>query len=85
MRRYIDCCYFEGTHEIICVMYYRYSIRCLLKDFPDSKKFKVSGVTLNHYQKPLLLYMKHIMCWSNYGDLIIDATSGTGTLAVSFY
>ena len=85
MRRYIGC-YLERTHEIqTCVMYYRYSTRCLLNEFPDSKKFKISGVTLNHYQKPLLLYMKHIMCWSNYGDLIIDATSGTGTLAVSYY
>ncbi len=66
-------------------MYYIYYTRCLLKDFPDSKKFKISGVTLNHYQKPLLLFMKHILCWSNYGDLIIDVTSGTWTLAVSFY
>ena len=66
-------------------MYFRYSPRCLLKDFPDSKKYKISGNTLNHYQKPLLLFMKHIMCWSNYGDLIIDATSGTWTLAVSIH
>jgi hypothetical protein len=29
------------------------------------------------------LYMKHIICWSDEGDLIIDATSGTGTMAVS--
>ena len=42
-------------------MYYRYSTRCILKDFPDSKKFKIYGVTLNDYQKPLLLFMKHII------------------------
>jgi DNA modification methylase len=47
------------------------------------KKFKVSDKTLNPFQKPLLLFMKHILCWSNEGDLIIDATSGSGTTAVS--
>ena len=26
--------------------------------------------------------MKHIICWSDEGDLIIDATSGSGTFAV---
>jgi hypothetical protein len=60
----------------------RYSTRGLLNEFHDSKKFKVNGVTLNPYQKPLLLYMKHILCWSQDGDLIIDATSGSGTTAV---
>jgi DNA modification methylase len=26
--------------------------------------------------------MKHLLCWSKAGDLVIDATSGTGTTAV---
>ena len=26
--------------------------------------------------------MKHILCWLRDGDLLIDATSGSGTLAV---
>ncbi len=40
---------------------------------------------LNPCQKPILLFEKHILCWSNYGDLVIDATSGTGTLAVRLH
>ncbi len=46
---------------------------------------KISGATVKPYQKPILLYMKHIMCWSNFGDLIVDATSGAGTLAVKLF
>ena len=89
----------EGTNEELCLLiihiantwlihinfifWYRCSTRCLPHEFPDSKKFKISGATVNPYQKPILLFMKHIMCWSNFGDLIVDATSGTGTLAVN--
>ena len=43
----------------------------------------MSKVDLNPHQKPLLVFIKHILCWSRDGDLIIDATSGSGTLAVS--
>ena len=63
-------------------IYYRYSTRCLLNKFPDSKKYKMSGKLLNSHQKPILLFMKHLLCWSKAGDLVIDATSGTGTTAV---
>jgi DNA modification methylase len=74
-----------GLIHINFLLCHRYSTRCLLHEFPDSKKFKISGATVNPYQKPILLFMKHIMCWSNFGDLIIDATSGTGTLAVKLF
>ena len=63
----------------------KYSTRCLLNDFPDSKKNKISGAMLNPYQKPILFFMKHIMCWSIYGDLIVDETTGTQTLAVQLF
>ena len=43
----------------------------------------MSKTDLNPHQKPLLVFIKHILCWSRDGDLIIDATSGSGTLAVS--
>jgi hypothetical protein len=52
--------------------------------FSEAKKFKVSDKTLNPFQKPLLLFMKHILCWSNEGDLIIDATLGSGTTTVGY-
>ena len=54
----------------------RYSTIGTLNSFSETKKFTVSDKTLNSFQKPLLLFMKHILCWSNEGDLIIDATSG---------
>ena len=62
----------------------RYSTRGLINSFSETMKFKVSNKTLNPFQKPLLLFMKHILCWSDEGDLIIDATSGSGTTAVGY-
>jgi hypothetical protein len=62
----------------------RYSTRGTLNSFSETKKFKVSNKTLNPFQKPLRRFMKHILCWSNEGDLIIDTTSGSGTTAVSY-
>ena len=67
--------FIANTYFINFLLCDRYSTRCLLNEFPDSKKFKISGATVYPYQKPILLFMKHIMCWSNYGDLTVDATS----------
>ena len=70
--------YIANIHLINFLLRDRQSMRCLLNGFPDSKEYKISGATVNpSYQQPFLLFMKHIMCWSNYGDLIVDATSGT--------
>jgi hypothetical protein len=44
-----------------------------------AENFKI----LNNNQKPILCFTKQILCWSDEGDLIIDATSGTWTTAVS--
>jgi hypothetical protein len=38
--------------------------------------------TLNKYQKPVLLFMKHLAMWAPQGSIIIDVTSGTGTTGV---
>jgi hypothetical protein len=75
--------YFINYNDILVCD--RYSTRCLLNDFPDSNFFEISGAKLNPYQMPILLFMKHIMCWPNYGDFIVDATSGTKTLAVHLF
>ena len=68
---------------LICLHISRYSTRAIVPRFVEKHKFKVSNVNLNPYQKPLLIFIKHILCWSNDGDMLIDATSGSGTLAVS--
>jgi hypothetical protein len=57
---------------------YEYSTRALLDRFEDNNKFVVGDTTLNYHQKPLLMFMEHILCWSKEGDMIIDATSGRG-------
>jgi DNA modification methylase len=46
------------------------------------RKFKHNGETLNPFQKPLLLYLKHLSMFTQPGDLVIDITSGSGTTAV---
>jgi DNA modification methylase len=38
--------------------------------------------TLNKYQKPILLFMKHLSMWVPQGSIIIDVTGGTGTIGV---
>ena len=55
----------------------------MLNNFDSTCKFKVGSNVLNKNQKPIMLLMKHILCWSDEGDLRIDATSGTGTMAMS--
>jgi hypothetical protein len=62
---------------------YRYSSRSLLNKLDVTSKFKAGNYILNNNQKPIHLFMTHILCWSDEGDLIIDATSGTWTMAVS--
>jgi hypothetical protein len=62
---------------------YRYSSRLLLNKLDVTSKFKAGNYILNNSQKSILLFMKHIFCWFDEGNLIIDATSGTWTMAVS--
>jgi hypothetical protein len=38
--------------------------------------------TLNKYQKPILLFMKHLAMWAPQGSIIIDVRVGTGTSGV---
>ena len=61
----------------------RYSTRGTLNSISETMKFKVSDETLNPFQNPLLMFMEHILCWSNDGDLSIDAISGSGTTSVA--
>ena len=70
---------------ILFIIFCRYSTRALLNNLDSTCKFKVGNNVLNRNQKPILLFMKHVLCWSDEGDLIIDATSGSGTMAVSTY
>ena len=53
----------------------------LLGHFSDNKKFGKPS-PLNKYQKPLLLFMRHLLCWTRIGAKVIDITSGSGTTAV---
>ena len=63
-------------------MVFRYSSKICLPTFLKEKKYVDSnGATLNHYQKPIFLMMKHLAMWSPQGSVIIDITSGTGTTA----
>ena len=61
---------------------FRYSTSMLLGHFKDTKKFGYPKV-LNRYQKPLLVFMRHLLCWTKMGARVIDITSGSGTTAVS--
>ena len=60
----------------------RYSNKINLPSFADLRKFKIDNETLNKYQKPVLLFMKHITMWALEGSIIIDVTSGTRTTGV---
>ena len=60
----------------------RFSTAFILGAMKDTKKFKMGGVTLNPFQKPLLLLIKHLTQWTNPGELVVDATCGSGTAAV---
>ena len=62
--------------------YFRYSNKINLPSFADSRKFKIDNETLNKYQKPIILFMKHISMWAPQGSIIIDVTSGAGTTGV---
>jgi hypothetical protein len=42
----------------------------------------MENATLNKYQKPVLLFMKHLAMWAPQGSIIIDVTAGTGTTGV---
>jgi DNA modification methylase len=42
----------------------------------------MNNETLNKYQKPILLFMKHLSMWALQGSIIIDVTAGTGTTGV---
>ena len=42
----------------------------------------MENATLNKYQKPVLLFMKHLVMWAPHGSIIIDVTAGTGTTGV---
>ena len=75
--------YFAWKKTLICLHISRYSTRAIVPRFVEKNKFKVSTVNLNPHQKPLLVFIEHILCWSNNGDMIIDATSGSGSIAVS--
>ena len=68
---------------ILFIVFCRYSTRALLNNLDSTCKFKVGSNVLNKNQKPIMLLMKHILCWFDEGDLIIDATCGTGTMAAS--
>ena len=65
------------------IVLFRYSTKICLPAFLKDKKYvDATGETLNHYQKPIFLMMKHLTMWSPQGSVIIDITSGTGTTAV---
>jgi hypothetical protein len=74
---------FHEFYLLFFIIICRYSTRALLNNLESTCKFKVGSKVINKNQKPILLFMKHILCWSDEEDLIIDATSGTGTMAVS--
>ena len=61
---------------------YSYSNKINLPSFADARKFKIDNETLNKYQKPVLLFMKHLTMWAPQGSIIIDVTDGTGTTGV---
>jgi hypothetical protein len=42
-------------------------------------------VTLNKYQRLVLLFAKQIAMWAPQGSIIIDVTSETRTTGVSFF
>jgi DNA modification methylase len=53
----------------------------LLGHFQDNRKFG-KPQPLNKYHKPLLVFMRHLLCWTKMGDRVIDITSGAGTTVV---
>ncbi len=54
----------------------------LFGHFSDNKKFGKPS-PLNKYQKPLLLFMRHLLCWTRIGAKVIDIiTFGSGTTTV---
>ncbi len=58
---------------------YSYSNKINLPSFADARKFKMDNETLNKYQKPVLLFMKHLAMLAPQGWIIIDVIAGTGT------
>jgi DNA modification methylase len=67
-------------YNLLCS--YSYSNKINLPSFADARKFKMENATLNKYQKPVLLFMKHLAMWAPQGSIIIDVTAGTGTTGV---
>ena len=67
---------------LLVTMCGRFSTAFILGAMKDAKKYKFGGVTLNPLQKPLLLFIKHLSQWSQPGELVVDATCGSGTAAV---
>ena len=66
---------------------HRFSTVINVPCFSDAKKYKIGDKTLNPYQKPLLIFMRHLLMFTesnaDSGSIIIDLTSGSGTTAVS--
>ena len=61
----------------------RYCCGIHLGQMMNEKKFKFNGRVLNESQKPLLLFMKHLLSYCPNPGCVLDITAGSGTTAVS--
>ncbi len=87
----IDVLPINQVYKFMCAINHRplvlstndkYSNKIDLPSFAYSRKFKIENETLNKYQKPVLLFMKHIAMLAPQGSIIVDVASGIGTTGV---